>query len=114
MAARAVQGGNMRTLIVVCLMWAGTALAQGQSGMKAGQPPAPGVVPGAEDGYFSAEDYRRLKKSREAESDEVRSLIRTRDGFIVIRRQDTPDGPRYQIIDNRPRRHDGTVIVVPQ
>jgi hypothetical protein len=82
----------------------------GRDGLPVGTP----VVPGAEDGYFSAEDYRILKESRGDGSEETRSLVRTRDGVIVIRRQETPNGPRYQVMDHRARRHDGTVIIVPQ
>jgi hypothetical protein len=100
----------MRFALMAILLWAGTAWAQPAGAPPVGTP----VVPGAEDGYFSAEDYRILKESRGDGSEETRSLVRTRDGVIVIRRQETPNGPRYQVMDHRARRHDGTVIIVPQ
>lgn len=74
------------------------------------------VVPGAEDGYFSAEDYRRLKAGRGDEDGEYRRVIRTPDRIIIIRRQDRPDSEtgesRYQIRDTRTgRTHEGVIAV---
>lgn len=104
----------MRSIVLCVLFLAGSAWAQGQSEVS-GQNGVPDpVVPGAEDGFFSAEDYRLLKESRGQESGETRSLVRTRDGAILIRKQETPNGPRYQVHDTRPGRRNGGVIVVPQ
>lgn len=106
----------MRILVLCIVFLAGAAWAQGQPGSyeQNGAPTQGYVVPGAEDGFFSAEDYRMLKESREHGSGETRSLVRTRDGVIVIRKQDTPYGPRYQVLDTRPGRRNDRVIVVPQ
>jgi hypothetical protein len=106
----------MRVLVLCILLLAGTAWAQGQPEISdQNEVPVQGhVVPGAEDGFFSAEDYRLLKDSREQESGETRSLVRTRDGAILIRKQETPNGPRYQVHDTRPGRRNDRVIVVPQ
>lgn len=106
----------MRILVLCIVFLAGAAWAQGQPGSyKQNGAPAQGVVvPGAEDGFFSAEDYRILKESREQGSGETRSLVRTRDGAILIRKQETPNGPRYQVHDTRPGYRGDQVIVIPQ
>jgi hypothetical protein len=106
----------MRVLVLCIVLLAGAAWAQDPPEIsdQNGVPVQGYVVPGAEDGFFSAEDYRLLKESREQENEETRSLVRTRDGVIVIRKQETPNGPRYQVQDTRPGRRNGQVIVVPQ
>lgn len=106
----------MRSIVLCILFLAGSAWAQGQSEVSGqdGVPVQEHVVPGAEDGFFSAEDYRLLKDSRGQENGETRSLVRTRDGVILIRKQETPHGPRYQVQDTRSRRRGGSVIVIPQ
>ena len=76
------------------------------------------MVPGAEDGYFSAEDYRRLKAGRsggDSEDDgEHRRVIRTDHGVIIIRRQDRVDSEtgetRYQVRETRTGRVSGGVM----
>lgn len=102
-------------ITLVLLAWAGGIHAQPAGDGRNGRTPPQGhVAPGAEDGFFSAEDYRALKDSRGRDDGETRSLVRTRDGVIIIRKQNTPNGPRYQVQDTRPYRRNGTVIVVPQ
>lgn len=106
-----------RALFACCIFLAvfgGLALAEDKSseGTGTGVEAQRYIPPGAEDGYFSAEDYERLKQNYSKTEKESKTLIQTDRGRILIRERKTDEGARQvQILDTRPGKSSGIIVV---